>query len=126
MMANYFQTLGYTGMRVDLKDFSEPALMWWTGKENDAYRPDLTCFKNDAKKTTIILEAETCETIAIDHTREQFKLFSAHAKHIGAEFHVVVPKFCTRYNQQISGLDLVNEVEKAWGITIHHKWWPKD
>jgi hypothetical protein len=126
MMANHFQTLGYTGMRADLKGYSEPQLIWWTGREQDAYRPDLTCLKNDAKRTQIILEAETCETIGIEHTRQQWRLFSARAKAIGGEFHVVVPKFCVRHGQQIAGGTLVTELAAEWGITVNRKWWPKE
>jgi hypothetical protein len=126
MMANYFQTLGYADIRADLQGYNQPELIWWMGKERDAYRPDVTCLKNDGKGTPIILEAETCESIAIDHTRQQWQLFSARAKQIGGEFHVVVPKVCTRNNQLITGAALISEVELAWNITINQKWWPKD
>ncbi len=125
-MATYFQTLGYTALFADLAGYSEPGLIWWTGKEHDAYKPDLTCTKNDGRGTPIILEAETCETLFIDHTMQQWKLFSARAKQIGGEFHVVVPKHCVRNQQWVTGLALVSEAEAQWGITVHHKWWPNE
>jgi len=126
MMANHFLTLGYLGILADLKGYNEPGLIWWTGRQQDAYRPDLICTKNDSVGTQIILEAETCESIGTEHTRRQWTLFSARAKQIGGEFHVVVPKLCLRNNQFITGAALVAEVEAAWGITVHRKWWPSE
>ena len=41
---------------------------------------------------TMVAEVETPETVTIDHTADQLRLFSAYAKKIQADFWVVVPK----------------------------------
>lgn len=125
-MANYYLTLGYTGIRADLKGYDEPGLIWWTGREQESYKPDLTCLRNDAQSTTIILEAETCESLFTEHTHQQWRLFAARAKHIGGEFHVVVPRLCQRNNQNVTGIALVSEIAAQWGLKVDHVWWPSE
>jgi len=123
MMAAYFSTLGYSALRADLNGYPRPTKIWWTGRESEAHIPDLTCFKNDPQQTPIILEAETCESVGLEHTRQQWLLFSAHARAIKGEFHVVVPRICYRGTQPVTGQALVEEYGRAWGLTFGGIWW---
>ena len=124
MMANYFNSLGYTGIKADLEGYPTPSAVWWTSKPQEQKIPDLTCFKNDAKRTLIILEGETCPTLTTEHTAEQWKLFQAHAKHNNGEFHVVVPRTCLLGNKSIEGNELAKKVADQLGITIDMIWRP--
>lgn len=65
--------------------------------------PDIFAIKNGKKK--IFVEAETCDSISLDHTKEQCQIFS---DKIGFEFWIIAPKEC------------INELKsqlKEWKIT---------
>lgn len=126
MMVNYYATQGYLSIRADLENSSRPEKIWWSGRENQAYIPDVTCNMNDRVRTTIILEAETCETLGSDHTRAQWSLFSAHAIQIGGQFHVAVPRLCSYNNRNVTGESLVRMFANQWGVTVHRTWWPSE
>ena len=124
MMAKYFSSLGYTGIKADLEGYSSPDAIWWKNRPQEQKIPDLTCFKNDDKRTLLILEAETCPTLTTEHTAEQWKLFQANAKHNNGEFHVVVPRTCFFGNKPIEGNELAKKVADQLGITIDMIWRP--
>lgn len=126
MMVKYFGSLGYTAITADIDGYPTPNATWWKNKPQEQRIPDLTCYKNDPSRTLIILEAETCPTLTTEHTKEQWKLFSAHAKQNNGEFHVVVPKECSVAGSPISGQELVERIASELGITIDKIWWPKD
>lgn len=126
MMLNYYATQGYLNILADLESCSRPGKLWWNTKENEPFIPDLTCQKNDAKGTEIILEAETCESLGLDHTRQQFQLFSANARQYGKEFHVAVPRLCSEGGNIVTGQSLVRRYAAAWRITVHRIWWPSE
>ena len=121
-MATYFSGLGYTAIKADIEGYSTPDAIWWTNKPQEQKIPDLTCFKNDAEKTFIILEAETCSSLSTDHTQDQWKLFSSSAKKNNGEFHVVVPKVCG----EDEGKLLVEKLAEQIGVTVDSIWWPKE
>ncbi len=124
MMAAHFATLGYLAIHADIQGYGRPAKIYWTGKEHEAYIPDLTCQKNDLQRTPIILEAETCGSLHLEHTKQQWTLFNAHALGNNGAFHVVVPRLCESGGQNVSGTDLVKQVASAWNVTVHEVWVP--
>jgi hypothetical protein len=124
MMVNYYSTQGCVNIRADLENFSRPVAIYWKRREQERFIPDVTCQKNDLKKTQIILEAETCESLGSDHTRQQFELYSAHAAQFGKEFHVAVPRLCSLGGNIVTGQSLVQRHAAAWRVTIHKIWWP--
>lgn len=126
MMVKYFGSLGYTAITADIDGYPTPNATWWKNKPQEQRIPDLTCYKNDPSRTLIILEAETCSSLTIEHTKEQWELFSAHAKQNNGEFHVVVPKECSEAGSPISGQGLVEKIASESGISIDKIWWPKD
>jgi hypothetical protein len=126
MMLNYYSTQGYVNIRADLEGCSRPDKFYWNGRENETFIPDLTCQKNDPKRTQIILEAETCESLGLDHTRQQFKLFSANARQYGKEFHVAVPRRCSLDGRIVTSESLIHEYCRAWNVTVHKIWWPSE
>lgn len=87
LMIGQFKKQGYENLRADLAGETTP-------EQVGDFTPDLTCNKNDDKKTFIILEAETCGTISLKHTEKQWKTFFEKSKELDCEFHLVVPKFC--------------------------------
>ena len=83
MMVAHFKGLGYSDIRADISGYTQP-------DQVGGHIPDLSCKKNDAARTRITLEAETCETIGDDHTASQWRAFAS----ASGEFHLVVPKSC--------------------------------
>jgi hypothetical protein len=126
MMLNYYATQGYLNICADLENCSRPAKFYWQGRPNYAFIPDLTCQKNDPKGTQIILEAETCESLGEDHTREQFQLFSANALQHGKEFHVAVPRLCSVGGNVVTSQSLIRRFATTWNVTVHKIWWPSE
>jgi hypothetical protein len=108
---NHFRNQGYSEFKADLEGYDQP-------DEISGYIPDLTCRKNDSKRTLILLEAETCNTIFEAHTEKQWTAFYNYAKQFDGEFHVVVPKTC----DSKPGRDLANERLKQLRI-FATKWW---
>ena len=98
-LANKFANDGYT-VYADLPGFTQPPKIV-------NYIPDLYAVKSSVK---IIGEAETCDTIGTDHTKEQYSAFSNVP---GTEFHVIVPESC---------LEQAKRYAAIWGITVD-KWW---
>jgi len=122
MMVNHFAYLGYSDICADIPGYRRPNDIYWTNSPDVRYRPDLTCKKNDAQQTLIILEAETCETLESDHTEEQFRLFRANTNQNKGEFHIVVPRSCSGR----PGGDFVNEVIRRLRISVDSIWWPSE
>jgi len=115
MMLNHFKSKGYTNLKADLEGETPPNQIY-------GHIPDLTCNKNDAKGTFIILEAETCDTIFDEHTEDQWKTFYRKAREVGGEFHIVVPRTCNGE----SAFDLVEKRLKELGIRADSIWRPKN
>lgn len=115
LLAKHYSSLGYKGIRMDVPGSTEtPSGIYWNATPEQKYIPDITCFKNDISNTLIIAEAETCDTLRSDHTKEQWKLFAAHAKNNNGEFHVIIPLICK---------EIAQSVATELGITVHHFWW---
>lgn len=120
MMVKYFERLGYTEIRAEIPGYSPPEEIYWTNRPGQRYRPDLTCRMNNATRTLIILEAETCNSLTGTHTTEQFRIFSAHARNNSGEFHVVVPRVC-RYE---TGEECTRRFATSINVRIDRIWWP--
>jgi hypothetical protein len=75
--------------------------------------PDIVSKDPAGKK--VITEVETCMTIGLSQTKEQFKAFSS-ARSATTEFHVLVPKSCLREAQSNAS---------QWGI-VADQWWFTD
>lgn len=101
-LANKFVSDGYT-VWADISGFTQPP------KIGD-YIPDIYAVKGASK---IIAEAETCDTICIDHTREQYTVFSNVRE---TEFHVITPESC---------LSEAKDCASTWGITVD-QWWQQN
>jgi hypothetical protein len=77
----------FTGIQVDhLIGYQQPAKIIWKGQA-EGHIPDVTT----TGPQKLILEVETAETITETHTKDQWKLFAAHAVNIGGEFWAVIP-----------------------------------
>lgn len=124
MMVSYFSTLGYLNIRADLENFSRPDKIWWQARANQPFIPDLTCQMNNLQRTQIVMEAETCDSLSLDHTRQQFALFSAHAIQYKKEFHVAVPRLCNWGGRNVTGEQVVKHFANEWKVTVHGIWWP--
>lgn len=118
MMARYFKQLGYTEIKADIPDWSQPFPIHWSNNPDQKYIPDLTCL--DSNGILIILEAETCNSFNDQHTQEQFKIFRAHASNNNGRFEVVVPKLCSGSDART----IITNTAKSWGITIDNVWTP--
>ena len=87
LMLDYFKNQGYVFLQADLEGEEKPNPI-------DGYKPDLACLKNDPRRTYMVLEAETCNTVFDEHTEGQWKAFYKKAKEEKGIFHIVVPKKC--------------------------------
>lgn len=115
IMAARFRKEGYTNIKADLEGYALPDPII-DGRGNQ-YVPDVTCTKNDPTTTRILLEAETCNTIADSHTRAQWRAF-AHAK---GEFHLVVPKTCEACGAESEVAKAMHRLEEL-GIAAKKIW----
>ena len=106
MMANHFASLGYTEIKAHVSGYNRPDEIY-------GHFPDVACRKNDVKRTPIILEAETCDTIFHEHTDGQWKTFYNEAKRSDGEFHIIVPKTC---NGRL-GTEMANQKLQQLGIS---------
>ena len=113
MMLNHFKDQGYTNLKADLKNETLPDRI-------GDYVPDLTCHKNDEKKTPIFVEAETCDTILDEHTEGQWIAFYKRSREVNGEFHLAVPKVCNSdsgqalANQRLDELNI--EAQEVWKV----------
>ncbi len=118
MMARFFIREGCSDVKADIPGWLRPDGIWWDNKPEHKYFPDLTCTDSNGK--LVILEAETCESLATQHTKEQFQIFSAHASNMNGRFEVVVPKICNGKPTNLQVLSLA----RKWGLTLQNVWTP--
>lgn len=100
----------YSDVKADVPGYTSPSKITWesTGK---GHIPDISAISNSS---IFIFEVETDDSIDDEHTKDQWKLFSAHAKNIKGEFWVVVPKSSTLKAEK--RLDSLKLTGKVWGI----------
>jgi len=87
-------------VRADVNGYNRPPTV-------NGHVPDIYARKVGS---TVIAEAETCDTIESEHTRSQYVAFSSVPQ---AAFHVIVPETC---------LTSAKEAARRWGISVD-KWW---
>ena len=87
-------------IQADLEGYDKP-------DEISGKIPDIVGEKEN--KTRIIIEVETCGTIDIEHTKEQFESFSS----ADGEFWVDVPKSC---------IDALKAKSEEWETPVD-SWW---
>lgn len=100
-LVDLFEENGY---RVQADDIGHP-----NGSPDpvNGYVPDVVAHK--VGKMPIIAEAEDCDSIYSEHTRDQWRAFS---NAYGFEFHIIVPTRC---------LDAAQQQAWRWGIRVD-KW----
>jgi len=103
-VANYLISQNFTDVKADIEGYLQPSKITWTAT-GEGHIPDVSAIINN---TQHIYEIETEETISIEHTKNQFVLFSEFAKGHKAVFHIVVPADCKN--------DAVAQANE-WGIT---------
>jgi hypothetical protein len=84
---------------------------WEKPREIDGHVPDVWAEKLGR---TLVVEVETCDTIHLDETREQYRAFYGYAKpspQMNREFRVYTPKECYE--------EAAEQAEK-WGIVSFH------
>ena len=89
VLVEYLEKNGFTDIKADLPEFEQPRKVWWKGKEQEAHVPDATAI--DASDVWHIFEIETEDTVSIEHSESQWKLFSAYANNNNGKFVVIVP-----------------------------------
>lgn len=87
-VADHLATNGYTNVMADVQGYACPGEICWKSTRT-CHIPDVTA---RCDETRYIFEIETEETIAVEHTQSQFKLFHASCAQFGGVFCVVVPK----------------------------------
>lgn len=107
MMVNHFNSQGYRNIKADISGMTSPDVIYGT-KQNHV--PDITAEKNGI---TVILEAETCDSIYNSHTTSQWSLFADAANNPSGEFHVVVPKG-SRNDAERRAADLSIKIDTIW------------
>ncbi len=88
---------GYTRIFADLPGERPPRSVHLPGFAPS--RPDLTC--RDVRNRLVLVEAETCDSLDLEETERQWRLFRAYADACGGEFHLVVPSECEGAARQL-------------------------
>jgi len=78
----------YIGLKADLPNYDQPDRIFWT-RNNEGHVPDITASKGGV---LCLFEAETPDTIDIEHTESQLILFDAYARQNKGRAYLVVPK----------------------------------
>jgi hypothetical protein len=112
MMADHFVILGYADIKADLDGYAQPSQI-------DYHVPDLTATKSNGK--LIVLEAETCGTIAGIHTSSKWRDSYNNASRMGGEFHIVVSRFCDSKDMVQSVQETLNKLS----ISANEIWVPR-
>lgn len=111
MMADHFVIIGYTDIKADLDGYTQSSQL-------GHHIPDLSARKSNG--TFIVLEAETCETIAHDHATSKWRDSYNNARRMGGEFHIVVPRFCDNKDM----VQKVQETLNKLSISVDEIWVP--
>ena len=89
--ANYLVSNLYTDVKADIADYETPEQICWKDS-NECHIPDISGKLNGIQH---IWEIETEDTISVEHTKKQWKLFSEYASQFEKVFHIVVPEDCS-------------------------------
>lgn len=78
----------FKDVKADVPDFPEPEAIQ-LDHAGIGHLPDVTAVRSGLLH---IYEVETPDTVSINHTQEQWKIFATYAKEHGAKFTIVVPR----------------------------------
>lgn len=102
-VANSLRANGFSEIKADLQGYDQPIRIIWESTEQ-GHIPDLSAVKDQQQH---IFEVETGDTITIQHTADQWKLFSTYANQHNSIFYVVVPKgYASQAQKQLQVLNL--------------------
>jgi hypothetical protein len=87
----WYEAQGYVRIFADVPGMRPPRTIRIAGFEPS--RPDLSC--RGRANRLILVEVETCDTLSLQETAEQWHLFRRYADAAGGEFHLVVSEDCT-------------------------------
>jgi hypothetical protein len=95
----WYEAQGYTRIFADVPGMRPPRSVRIAGFEPSL--PDLSC--RDGANRLVLVEVETCDTLDLAETAEQWRLFRRYADAAGGEFHLVVSEDCTAEADRHSG-----------------------
>lgn len=111
LVADWLTANNYKSIKADITGYDSPDKIKWSGNPS-GHIPDNTALNSDSKP--FIFEVETHDSIDDQHTEDQWKLFSAHAKNNNGEFYVVVPNNSrSAAENRVKSLNITASV---WGV----------
>lgn len=87
-LVSHIEGGGYSYIQADIHGYDQPLKVWWNNNPDKKFIPDVTAISNDG--VFHVFEVETSDTITGEHTENQWKLFSAHAKSKNGVFIIFV------------------------------------
>jgi hypothetical protein len=93
LMAEYFQTLGYSDVKARLPGHTAPTVLNGTLED---HRPDLTCRQRDSGRTPVLLEVVLPDTVDEPGSENRWSLLASAARLYSAELHFVIPRWTQR------------------------------
>jgi len=117
LMAEYFRLEGCNDVRADAPGYLPPEKIVGSIKD---HAPALTCRRNDARGTAVLLDTLLVEGGAVDLAEvvSRLQLFASAVQAIGGELHLVVP-------ERVGGCDgeeLARALLKRLGLTANKIW----
>lgn len=110
----YMKGNSFTDIKADIPGYTQPACIYWTAEgEKSGHRPDATGVNQNG--VSLLFEVETADTIAIEHTASQWKLFSAFAKQHNKTFYAVVPRGSSAAAQK--EIERLGITAKVWEVS---------
>ena len=102
---------GFTSIKADAPKFESPAKISWK-TSGESFIPDVTALLN---QQGYIFEVETSESLSLQHTASQWRLFSTFSQEHGYTFVVVVPKSSEAVANAL--LKSIGAIAEVWTIT---------
>jgi hypothetical protein len=93
LMAEYFQTIGYSDVKARLPGHTAPTVLSGTLED---HRPDLTCRQHDSGRTPVLLEVVLPDTVDEPASENRWSLLASAARLYAAELHFVIPRWTQR------------------------------
>jgi hypothetical protein len=93
LMAEYFQTIGYSDVKARLPGHTAPTVLSGTLED---HRPDLTCRQHDRGHTPVLLEVVLPDTVDEPASENRWSLLASAARLYAAELHFVIPRWTQR------------------------------
>jgi Holliday junction resolvase len=109
-LIEHLKQKGVSQLRADLPGYEQPQKITWT-QTGKGHIPDVSAYHANVM---YIFEVEDSESIYLDHTADQFRLFGAFARQHKARFIVVVPQISVPVAQQV--LEKVGATAAVWHI----------